>query len=168
MLATNLRLAVLCLLVILVSACNQDSSLSSNTSPEDFAGELMEAWDSHDIDKILSFYADDAFYEDVPNVVNGWATPMRGHQQIRESLIATFDEMSDLRFELVSASSAGDTMVVEWIMTGSHYREIKGDFSIRAVSVIKLDGDKIAAVSDYYDAHLLLTQLGLAPALGVE
>ena len=85
MLATNLRLAVLCLLVILVSACNQDSSLSSNTSPEDFAGELMEAWDSHDIDKILSFYADDAFYEDVPNVVNGWATPMRGHQQIRKT-----------------------------------------------------------------------------------
>jgi hypothetical protein len=87
---------------------------------------------------------------------------------IRESLVETFEEMSDLGFEFVSASSDGDCMVVEWMMTGTHYRDFFGRFSIRGVSVIKLKGDKIASVSDYYDAYLLLSQLGIVPALDEE
>lgn len=59
-------------------------------------------------------------------------------------------------------------MVVEWIMTGTNYRDFSGRFSIRGVSVIKLKGDKIALVSDYYDAYLLLSQLGIVPALDEE
>lgn len=76
--------------------------------------------------------------------------------------------MSDLAFEFVSASDAGDRMVVEWIMTGTDYRDHTGRFSIRGVSLIKLRGDEIASVSDYYDAYLLLSQLGMVPALSAE
>jgi steroid delta-isomerase-like uncharacterized protein len=137
-------------------------------SPDAFATEWIEAWDSHDVDRILTFYTDDAFYEDVPNVENGWAEPMRGHEMIRESLVETFEEMSDLGFEFVSASAAGDRLVVEWIMTGTHYLDYSGRFSIRGVSVITLEGDKIARVSDYYDAYLLLSQLGIVSPLGGE
>jgi len=53
-------------------------------------------------------------------------------------------------------------------MTGTRYLDHTGEFSIRAVSVIELEGDKIAAVSDYYDAYLLLSQLGMVPALDAE
>ncbi len=116
----------------------------------------------------MTYYTEDVFYEDVPNVENGWAVPMRGHQMIRESLVETFDEMSDLRFELVSASGAGDHIAAEWIMTATHYRDLTGKFSIRAVSIIKLKRDKIAWVRDYYDAHRLLSQLGLVPTLDAE
>lgn len=91
---------------------------------------------------------------------------MRGHQMIRVSLISTLSEMSDLGSELVSASGAGDRLVVEWIMTGTHFRDTAGSFSIRAVSVMTLKGGKTAWVRDYYDAHLRLTQLGLLPSLG--
>lgn len=163
--AANVRCALLCLLVIMLPACAQEPRSSTTLAPDAFAREWIEAWDSHEVDRILSYYTDDAFYEDVPNVENGWAAPMRGHQMIRESLVETFEEMSDLGLEFVSASSAGDRMVVEWIMTGTHYRDFSGRFSIRAVSVIKLKGEKIAAVSDYYDAYLLLSQLGMVPAL---
>lgn len=130
-----------------------------------FAREFTEAWDSHDVDRILTFYTDDAFYEDVPNVENGWAEPMHGHEMIRESLVETFEEMPDLGLEFVSASAAGDRMVIEWIMTGTRYLDYSGRFSIRGVSVITLEGDKIARVSDYYDAYLLLSQLGMLPGL---
>jgi steroid delta-isomerase-like uncharacterized protein len=163
--AANLRFALLYLLVIMLPACSQEPRSSVTSNPDAFASELLEAWDSHDIDRILTYYTDDAFYEDVPNVENGWAVPMRGHQMIRESLVATFEEMPDLGFDFVSASGVGDRMVVEWIMTGTHYRDFSGSFSIRGVSVIKLKGDKIASVSDYYDAYLLLSQLGIVPAL---
>lgn len=166
--AANVRFALLCLLVIMLPACSQEPRSSTTLAPDAFARELLEAWDSHDVDRILTYYTDDAFYEDVPNVENGWAAPMRGQQMIRESLVETFEEMSDLGFELVSASGAGDRMVVEWIMTGTHYRDFTGSFSIRGVSIIQLEGDKIASVSDYYDAYLLLSQLGIVPALDEE
>lgn len=65
----------------------------------------------------------------------------------------------------MSASDAGDRMVVGWIMTGTHYREFSGRFSIRGVPVIQLEGDRIASVSDCYDAYLLLSQLGIVLAL---
>ncbi len=84
---------------------------------------------------------------------------------IREALVQMFEEMPDLGFELVSASGAGDRMVVEWIMTGTRYLDYTGGFSIRGVSVVTLEEGRIAAVSDYYDAHLLLVQLGFVPAL---
>jgi steroid delta-isomerase-like uncharacterized protein len=151
-----------------VVTCARDPQPGPTVAPEVFAREWLEAWDSHDVERIVTHYNEDAFYEDVPNVDNGWAEPMAGHQMIRESRVETFGEMPDLGFELVSASAAGDRVVVEWIMTGSQWNEFSGDFSIRAVSVIELRGDKIARVRDYYDAHLLLTQLGVEPPLGAE
>lgn len=168
MLAAHARCALLCLLVIMLPACAQEPRSSTTLTPDSFAREWLDAFDSHDIDRLLTYYTDDAFYEDVPNVENGWDVPLRGHQMIRESVAGGFEEMSDLGFEFVSASSAGDRMVVEWIMTGTHYRDFTGRFSIRGVSVIELEGDKIASVSDYYDVYLLLSQLGMVPALDAE
>lgn len=161
----NVRFVLVCLLVIMLPACYQEPRNSPTLGSDAFASEWIKAWDSHDVDRILTYYTDDAFFEDVPNVDNGWDEPMRGHQRIRESLVETFEEMPDLGLEFVSASSAGDRMLVEWIMTGSHYRDYSGRFSIRAVSVIKLRGNKIASESDYYDAYLLLSQLGMVPAV---
>jgi steroid delta-isomerase-like uncharacterized protein len=156
------RVAYFWLLVMMLSACAREPQPSLDA----FARDWIQAWDSHDVDRILAFYTDDAFYEDVPNVVNGWDVPLRGQEMIRESLVRTFGQMPDLRFELVSASGAGDRLVVEWIMKGTHYRDSTGSFSIRAVSIIKLEGDRIAQVSDYYDSYLLLSQLGIIPPLG--
>jgi steroid delta-isomerase-like uncharacterized protein len=161
---TRICFVLLCLLVTDLPARAQEPRSSGETSPVDFAKGWTEAWDSHDIDRILTYYNDDAFYKDVPSVENGWAEPMHGREEIRESLIRTFGEMSDLGFEFVSVSDAGDRMVVEWIMTGTHYNDFTGEFSIRGVSVIKLREGKIATVSDYYDAYLLLSQLGMVPA----
>ncbi len=166
--AANVHFVLLCLLVIMLPACAREPRSSPTSSPDAFAREWTEAWNSRDVDRILTYYTDDAVYEDVPSVENGWDVPLRGHQMIRESLVGTFEEMSDLGFEFVSASDAGDRIVVEWIMTGTHYGDFTGRFSIRGVSVIKLKGDKIASVRDYYDTYLLLSQLGMVPALDAE
>jgi steroid delta-isomerase-like uncharacterized protein len=166
--AAKVRRPFVSLLVIMLPACAQQQRSSATLIPDAFAREWIEAWDSHEVERILTFYADDAFYEDVPNVENGWAAPMRGHEVIRESLVETFAEMPDLGFEFVSASAAGERMVVEWIMRGTQYRDVSGRFSIRGVSIMKLEDNKIASVSDYYDAYLLISQLGMVPALEAE
>jgi steroid delta-isomerase-like uncharacterized protein len=155
-------------LLVTIAACAGDRQSGPAVDPEAFAREWLAVWNSHDVEELLTFYTEDVFYEDVPSVDNGWAEPMRGHQMLREELIELFAEMPDVQFEHVSASGAGDRMVVEWIMTGSHWREFSGEFSIRAVSVIEMRGEKIAWGRDYYDAHLLMTQLGLVPVFGSE
>lgn len=93
----------------------------------------------------MTYYTEDAFQEDVPIVENRRVPPSHGREMIREFLVSMFEDMPDLGFEFVSASSAGDRMVVEWIMTGTQYRDFSGRFSIRGVSVIKLREDKIAS-----------------------
>lgn len=164
--AANVRCSLVCLLVmIMLPACAQEPQSGTTLTPDAFARAWTEAWNSRDVDRILTHYTDDAFFEDVPSVENGWDVPLRGHQAMQESLVGTFEQMPDLGFEFVSASGAGDRMVVEWIMTGTRYGDFTGRFSIRAVSVLQLEGDKIAWERDYYDAYLLLSQLGMVPAL---
>jgi steroid delta-isomerase-like uncharacterized protein len=164
----NLPVALLYAAVIMIPACGQGQQPRQTSGADTFARDWIEAWDAQDVDRILTFYTEDARYEDVPNVDNGWAGPMRGHQMIRESLVETFGEMTDLGFEFVSSSDAGDRMVVEWIMTGTNYRDFTGEFSIRGVSIMKLRENKIAWVRDYYDTYLLLSQLGIVPLLDAE
>lgn len=166
--ATNVHSALLSLLLIMLPACARESQSSSTLAPDAFARGWLEAWNSHDVNRILTYYINDAFYEDVPNVANGFAEPWRGRAMIRKGLVGMFDDMSDLGFEFVSAYGAGDRMVVEWNMTGSHWRDFTGRFSVRGVSVLELQDDKIASGQDYYDLYLMLTKLGMVPALNVE
>lgn len=161
--------AILCFLLIASPLRAQQPGQTA--SPDDFATDFLKAFSSTDVDRILTFFTDDAYYEDVPSVENGWDVPLRGHEMIRESLVDTFQALPDLAFELVSASSAGNRMVIEWIMTGTHEGDFPGlpatgrTISIRGVSLIELEGGKIAWDRDYYDVYLLLTQLGVVPPM---
>jgi steroid delta-isomerase-like uncharacterized protein len=154
-------------LVIMSPAYAQPES-GMTLTPDEFASGWTEAWNSHDADKILNYYTEDAFYEDIPNVENGWDVPLRGHQMIREAVDSTFKDMPDLEFELVSVSGAGDRMVIEWTMTGSRYRTFTGRFKTRAVSIVKLKDNKIAWERDYYDVYKSILQLGILPSRDTE
>lgn len=167
--ARNVYLATLCLVAIAFPASAQQPLESTMTgTPEAFARAWLEAWNSQNVDRILAFYTDDAVYEDVPTVENGWGEPSRGRPMIRKSLQSTFEDMPDLGLDFVSASGTGDRMVVEWIMTGTRYRDHIGEFAVRGVSIVTLEGGRIASVSDYYDAYDLLSHLGMLPALDTE
>lgn len=95
MLATNVRVALLCLLSVPLLACARKPRSGPTPSREVFAREWLGAWNSHDVDHT-------------------------------------------------------------------------GGFTIRAVSVVRLEGDRIAWVRDYYDAYLLLSQLGIVPSVEPE
>jgi nuclear transport factor 2 (NTF2) superfamily protein len=83
MLSTNVLFAVSCLLVTTFPAYAEQAPSGAKLTPDAFARTWTAAWNSRDVDRILSLYTEDAFYEDVPSVVNGWDKPLHGHQ-IRE------------------------------------------------------------------------------------
>jgi steroid delta-isomerase-like uncharacterized protein len=149
-------------LFISISIYSQEQQSRTILTPDSFVRGWLDAWNSHNVDRILSYYTEDAFYEDVPSVENGWDVPLHGHQMIRKAVVSTFEEMPDLKFEFGSVSfNAGNYMVIEWTMTGSRYLELTGRFSTRAVSVIKFKGNKIAWERDYYDVYQILNRLGM-------
>ena len=128
------------------------------------AKDLIGAWNSHDVDKIASFFTDDCVYEDLAfGVVN------RGKKELKGFIKATFVWSPDLKFELESFFSAGSRTASEWVMTGTHAGEFGGlpatgkSFSVRGVSISELRGDKISRHADYYNLVSFLQQVGLLP-----
>ncbi len=129
-----------------------------------FAKDYIGAWDSHDADKIASFFTDDCVYEDLAaGIVN------RGKKELKDFIKATFIWSPDLKFELKSSFGAGDQVASEWVMSGTHAGEFGGmpptgkTFSLRGASILELREGKIYRNSDYYNAASFLQQVGLLP-----
>src|SRR4051795_8217386 len=61
----------------------------------EFAQRWLEAWNSHDPDRLVGFMTDDIVYDD-----SAWPKTMRGHADVREFLDHTWRALPDLRFEL--------------------------------------------------------------------
>jgi len=117
----------------------------------------------HDVEKYVSFHADDV----IVNAPDG--TVMRGKEDMRTYFKNFFAAFPDVKFELVSFLSSGNLQCDEWIMTGTH----KGDYmgipatekkvTIRGITVRNMKGGKAGPASFYYDSAHLMRQLGVLP-----
>ena len=63
----------------------------------DFATRWLDAWNSHEVDRLLALMSEDIEYRD-----DAWPKPMRGHADVREFLEAGWRAMPDMTFELLS------------------------------------------------------------------
>ena len=62
-----------------------------------FAQRWIDAWNSHEVDRLLALMSEDIEYRD-----DAWAKPMRGHADVREFLEAGWRAFPDMTFELLS------------------------------------------------------------------
>ena len=75
----------------------------------------------------------------------------------------------DGRGEILNLVAAGETVVVEWRVSGTNTGPFDGreptgkSFERRGCSVAEVRGAKIVGYRDYFDRATLLEQLGLAP-----
>ena len=63
----------------------------------DFATRWLDAWNSHEVDRLLALMSEDIEYRD-----DAWPKPMRGHADVREFLEASWRAFPDMTFELLS------------------------------------------------------------------
>ena len=126
--------------------------------------EYLGAWNAHDAERIVTYFTDDAKYEDV-----AMGQVSIGKDEIREFAQSMFRSTPDVNFELLSLFVTGDSIASEWVMTGTQTGDMPGlpatgrSFSIRGASVGELAGDKIKRNSDYWSLASLLQQLGVLP-----
>jgi steroid delta-isomerase-like uncharacterized protein len=134
----------------------------------DFERMMNDYWaatNSHDMERILSFFTDDVVYEDVAlGKVN------RGKKEVKDFLSEAFFKFPDFKIEMKSGFNAGDWSVGEWIMSGTFVQSsnpgrpaTSRTFSVRGVSITEFRRGKISRNSDYWDYTSFLQQVGLMP-----
>jgi steroid delta-isomerase-like uncharacterized protein len=119
------------------------------------------SWNSHDVEKVLSFFADDCKYEDVSlNRV------VRGKTELRALLESVFADIAGLHMEIKSAFSTGTWGASEWTMSGSFVHSSDPELSatgknflIRGATVFELSNHKISRNTDYLDLTAFLKQV---------
>lgn len=133
---------------------------------EKTARDWCEAWNSHEVDRILSYVTDDIVYEGLAG-----ARVMSGIAEMRAYLNETFSAFPDFEIDLKSLFASGRWAGSEWIMSGTFKGELQflglkptgKSFSVRGASITELRGAKVRRNTDYYDGAVFFRQIGITP-----
>src|SRR5208283_138724 len=77
--------------------------------------EYTTAWNSHDTEKVVSFFTDDCVYEDI-----GFSKTNHGKEELRAFINGFFAASPDTDFELKSSFVSGNWYCGEWVWSGTH------------------------------------------------
>jgi ketosteroid isomerase-like protein len=82
--------------------------------------ELCDAFNDHDLDRIMEFFSDDCVLE-MPRGNNPWGSRFEGKQNVREALATRFEGLPDVHYgdaeHFVDATAA--TGISKWTLTGT-------------------------------------------------
>lgn len=122
-----------------------------------------EAWNSSDPQKMAALFTKDGVYQD-----NAFQGTMRGTKGVADWVTMTAQTIGDARVDIVDAFRDGDRIAVRWKFSGTEtgdftkeYPATGKSFTVPAVTVMDLEGDKIQHLTDTYNLADLLRQSGL-------
>ena len=106
---------------------------------------LVDAFNAHDLDRIMSHFADDAVLE-MPRGPEPWGRRFVGKAAVREGLKMRFDGTPDVHYGEDSHFVDGDMGISQWTITGTmkasgeKLRARGCDFySFRGAKIVKKD-----------------------------
>lgn len=144
--------------------------MSGNTPPNEamisLVTDLSAAWNAHDIERALTFYAPDYIGIDV-----GEATPQRGPEGIRQTVSRYLQAFPDLRFRLETTIIQEENAAVAWMAQGTHRGKLMNIpptgrlIQVRGVSLLTMKRGKVSRGLYIWDVAGLLRSLGLLPEL---
>lgn len=121
--------------------------MPTNEEAAHFAAEWIEAWNSHDLDQILSHYAEDVefFSPLAERMLDAPGGLVRGREALRDYFARGFAVYPDLRFELHDALAGASSIAI-------HYRSVGGR---EAIEVVELGADGLVQRSAaHYDGEI--------------
>ena len=125
--------------------------------------EVLRLHGTHDIDALLSHFADNVVYEDV--ALARKSTDRAGTRELFQEL---FQQIPDFHSELVSVLVTETSGAVEYVQRGTHLGEGFGypatgkPIVIRTAAIIRFDQGLVTHWSDYWSWSDFLKQAGLA------
>lgn len=88
----------------------------------DFAAEWEQAWNAHDVDRLLGHYSDDVIFQS-PYAAHRFAEPtgeVRGKDALRHYFASGLGQQPGLRFSVESVRLAVDTVVINYRNQDGH------------------------------------------------
>lgn len=146
--------------LLTVTGVAQEKKHVAATHSNPIAQSWIDAWNSHDADKLASYFTDDVFYEDV-----AFGEANHGTAELKKFATSEFEAVPDLKLELVRSSIQGNQGAIEWVFNGTDKGVYKTGkkFTVRGVSVVHVKGGKISSCRDYYDAATIMKDVGVLP-----
>jgi ketosteroid isomerase-like protein len=80
--------------------------------------ELLDAFNAHDLDRIMSFFTEDCVLES-PRGSDPWGTRYTGSQAVREGLAARFTGIPDVHYAEDEHWVCQGHAVSRWLLTGT-------------------------------------------------
>ncbi|MFT7533321.1 MAG: ketosteroid isomerase-like protein [Gammaproteobacteria bacterium] len=80
--------------------------------------DYVEAWNTHNIDKIMSFMTDDCVFE-TGGGTERWGTRYQGSEQVRQRFIEVWTDLPDVHFVNGHHFADGDSGCSEWTFTAT-------------------------------------------------
>jgi steroid delta-isomerase-like uncharacterized protein len=125
--------------------------------------DYFTAWNSRDVERLLSFFTDDCLYEDV-----SLKRIVRGKAELRALLESVFADIADFQMDIKSVFYAGRWGASEWTMSGKFVHSSDPlltatgkSFLIRGATILEISNDKISRNTDYLDLTAFLKQVGI-------
>jgi ketosteroid isomerase-like protein len=140
-------------------ACGGDPQLSAHRAGAELGGKeesmseirarlklICDAFNAHDLDRIMSFFADDCVLE-MPRGNKPWGTRFEGKENVRRALAGRFEGLPDVHYgkDEHFVDGNANTGISKWTLTGTqadgHRIEVWGcDFyTFREGKVIRKD-----------------------------
>jgi steroid delta-isomerase-like uncharacterized protein len=131
-----------------------------------FVNDLMQAWNDHDIPRVISFYAPDHEETDI-----GQAKPEVGTRSVRLKMALYLRAFPDMHVTLDDLLVEGDRAALSWTLRGTH----RGVFlripptgravSVQGISLITVEAGRVCRTMRVWDMAGLLRCIGLLPEL---
>ena len=142
--------------------------IAAATDREALQRDYLDAWNARDPDRIASFFAEGAVYDD-----RGAGEVARGPAGIHAHAARVHAAFPDLHFELVRTAHGEDFSAGEWRSRMTHRGEINGlaptgrVVESSGVDLATLDAEgRIIHLVSYYDGAQIMRDLGVLPARG--
>jgi steroid delta-isomerase-like uncharacterized protein len=138
-----------------------------------WAQKFIDAWNSHDPERLLALASDDVVWED-PFIPGG---ALHGKEALREWLASLWRATPDLHFEVVGQpfiSLDGKQLAAAWKGSGRFTGQLdppgfaptNGIIEMTGVDIHEFEGELLKKVHTETDAMDLGRQIGAAPAPG--
>ena len=79
---------------------------------------LVDAFNAHDLDRVMGFFADDCSL-DMPRGKSPWGARYVGKEEVRKGLRSRFEALPDVHYGDARHWATEDRGVSEWLLTGT-------------------------------------------------
>lgn len=109
--------------------------------------ELLAAFNAHDLDRIMGFFAEDCILE-TPRGEHPWGTRFEGREAVREGLAQRFRGLPDVHYAEDEHWLLGEHAVSRWLLTGTTTdgQQVR----VRGCDLFDLDGQGRISRKDSY------------------